>query len=113
MHYKNGREAISGDPVILKDFAGNTIVGTIHSLNAGSVSCNATVAVVVPGGVNQFSCVTVGECYHAEDALVALDVATQAAVDAANALKTDVPDAAAAQPDPASEAGVGSDAPAV
>jgi len=73
MHYKNGRQANEGDPVLLKDYTGKVITGTMHSLNPGSESCNASVAVVVPGGVNQFTCVTVGQCFYAEDAFNAIE----------------------------------------
>lgn len=72
MHYKNGREAKEGDSVICTGYNGQVTVGKIHSLVAGSESCNCTVAEVVIGGVNQLTCRTVGEMYHAEDALAAI-----------------------------------------
>ena len=72
MHYKNGREAKEGDPVICSSYSGSVTVGKIHSLVAGSESCNCTVAEPVMGGVNQLTCRTVGELYHAEDALSAI-----------------------------------------
>lgn len=69
MHYKNGREAKEGDQVIGKfGWPEKARVGTIHSLNAGAVSCNGTVGSIIPGGIIQSSA-TVGELYHAEDAL--------------------------------------------
>jgi hypothetical protein len=67
MHYKNGREARENDPVILEGYQGKFVAGTIHSLNANATSCNGQVAYAVPGGVNH-TCVTVGDCLHAEDA---------------------------------------------
>lgn len=69
MHYKNGREAKEGDSVIGKAWVGKqrVVAGTIHSLNAGSQTCNGQVAVSIPGGVVQV-CVTVGDFVHAEDA---------------------------------------------
>lgn len=76
MHYKNGREARAGDPVIFpaQSWSVNKtpIVGTLHSLNPGATSCNGQVAHVVPGAVYH-SAVTIGEGYHAEDALKALE----------------------------------------
>ena len=71
MHYRNGREAREGDPVITAD-NGVPTAGTIHSLKAGSTSCNARLAIPTPGGIeNRY--VTIGECHHAEDALAAVE----------------------------------------
>jgi len=75
MHYKNGRLAKEGDPVICKGYNGEVAVGKIHSIVAASKTCNCTVAEVVMGGVRQMTCYTVGEMYHAEDALLALEAA--------------------------------------
>lgn len=69
MHYKNGRPAFSGDPVIGKGYNG-PFAGTIHTLNPGATSCNAQVAVPVPGGFRT-ECVTIGDLHHAEDAFKA------------------------------------------
>jgi hypothetical protein len=73
MHYKNGRAAKESDPVVCKGYAGQITVGKIHTLIPGSTSCNCTVAEPVMGGVNQLTCRTVGEMYHAEDALLAIE----------------------------------------
>jgi hypothetical protein len=73
MHYKNGREAKDGDPVICKGYNGETTVGKIHSLIAGSTSCNCSVAEVVMGGVNQLTCKIVGDLYHADDAIKCIE----------------------------------------
>jgi len=71
MHYKNGKEAKSGDAVIMRRNCGEVGAGTLHSLNAGCISCNGQVAIAVPGGfVNEY--VTVGEIYSAADALAAM-----------------------------------------
>lgn len=73
MHYKNGREAKEGDHAIGKIWRGGNevpTVGVLHSLNAGAQSCNGQLAYAVPGGTNT-ACVTIGELYHAEDALAA------------------------------------------
>lgn len=67
MHYKNGREAKTGDPVIVKDY-NKVIAGIIHSLNEGATSCNGQVAYATMGGMTN-ACVSVGDCFHAEDAL--------------------------------------------
>lgn len=72
MHYKNGRPATEGDPVILRNYDGVT-VGKIHSLNAQSDKCNCIVAEVTMGGVQQLTCMTVGEMYHAADAFESVD----------------------------------------
>ncbi len=74
MHYKNGREARYGDPVIVKDYNGNITAGVIHNLRAAQ-TCNCDVATLVPGGVTNLTCRTVGELYHAEDALKAIESA--------------------------------------
>ena len=73
MHYKNGREAKEGDAAILVDTYNKKVyVGKIHSLQPACTTCNCQLAVVIPGGVNQM-CATLGEMYHAEDALLAID----------------------------------------
>lgn len=73
MHYKNNRLAKEGDPVICKDYNGEITVGKIHSLIATTDKCNCTVAEVVMGGVNQLTCRTIGEMYHAQDAFDSFD----------------------------------------
>lgn len=73
MHYKNGRLAQEGDPVICTGYNGQITVGKIHSLVPGSTSCNCTVAEPVIGGVNQLTCRTIGDMYHAQDAFGAMD----------------------------------------
>lgn len=80
MHYKNGREAKEGDPVICKGYSGQITAGKIHTLLVGADSCNCTVAEVVIGGVNQLTCRTVGDMYHAEDGFQALESAKTDAV---------------------------------
>lgn len=68
MHYKNGREAKEGDPVITKDqYSGKMKAGVIHSLLGVSDTCNGQLAHPVPGGVFN-SCINVKDCLHAEDA---------------------------------------------
>ncbi len=67
MHYKNGREAREGDPVILLN-NGRTTVGKVHSIIAGTSTCNCTVAEPVTGGIQQLTCRTLRDMHHAEDA---------------------------------------------
>ena len=75
MHYKNGREAKENDPVIYRpDYPNAKVVaGTIHSLAAdpNCTTCNGQISTAIPGGFLT-TCVTVGQCYHAEDALAAI-----------------------------------------
>ena len=74
MHYKNGKEAQDGDPVICQGYTGQLTVGKIHTLVPGSTACNCTVAEPVMGGVTQLTCRTVGEMYHAADAFAAIEI---------------------------------------
>jgi hypothetical protein len=77
MHYKNSREAKAGDPVVgIFEYNSQVYTGVIHSFNPGLTTCNCTVAVVVPGGVNQVACVNVSDLYHAEDAYSAVQNST-------------------------------------
>lgn len=80
MHYRNGREAHEGDPVIGKNY-GTVVAGKLHSLLAGTDTCNGQVAYPVYGGVNSYCC-TINELYHAEDAYNAIE-ATMAGFPAA------------------------------
>lgn len=78
MHYRNGREACSGDHVITKDYNGTVVAGVIHSLRAPDTTCNCDVSVLIPGGTYQFTCQNVGNMYHAEDAFKCIDEVTAA-----------------------------------
>lgn len=83
MHYKNGRPANEGDSVIAPVYRGGTLkptAGVIHSIAPGSQSCNAQVNTITPGRVES-TCVTVGDCYHAEDAFNAIDSKPEPAKD--------------------------------
>lgn len=60
MHYKNGRLAKAGDKVV--SLAHHT-AGVLHSVNAGSNTCNGRLAVTTPN--DPF--VTLSECLHADD----------------------------------------------
>ena len=64
MHYKNGREAKAGDKVV--NLPGGQ-VGILHSVIAGSTSCNGRIARTTPND----SYVTIGECLHMDDVAAA------------------------------------------
>jgi hypothetical protein len=79
MHFKNGRPAHNGDPVITKDYNGKIIVGVIFNLrDAGT--CNVDIAYLIPGGTQHLTCQDVGQMYHAEDALIEMEAAWVAAL---------------------------------
>lgn len=67
MHYKNGREAKVGDKIISVD-PHMPACGILHSVNAGSNSCNGRVAATTSSDAY----VTVGNCLHIDDAVVVL-----------------------------------------
>jgi len=73
MHYKNKREAHEGEPVVGRNSSGKTFAGVIHSIELFSDTYVCAVAIPVPGGVIHEGCISVGELYHAEDALKAVD----------------------------------------
>ena len=79
-HYKNGREAINGEPVIGKLY-GQLITGVIYGINPSTETCNCTVAQIVPGGVMTVGCVNVKDLYHVEDALAAIEPKVQPATE--------------------------------
>ena len=72
MHYKNGREAKNGDLVIGKSEYQNAPVmsGLLIDINPGATSCNGQL--LRPGGAIQ-TCVTVGDFFHAEDAVACIE----------------------------------------
>ena len=56
MHYKNGREAKNGDPVIAKNYAGKIVAGVIHNLiEQPGATCNCDVVTVIPGGTQNLT----------------------------------------------------------
>ena len=70
MHYKNGREAKNGDLVIGKpEYGVSVIAGIVQDINPAADKCNCTV--IRPGGLIQ-SCVSCGDLYHADDAVVSV-----------------------------------------
>jgi len=70
MHYKNGREAKAGDPVITKDYNGNIQVGILLDMIPKSTCCNATL--MRAAGLFAIS-VETDQCVHAEDGWTALN----------------------------------------
>jgi hypothetical protein len=69
MHYKNGREAKEGDSVVGKNWCGTAVCGTLSDLNKSTDSCNGQLNRAL--GPQLY--VTVGELYHVEDALAAVE----------------------------------------
>lgn len=61
MHYKNGRHALQGDVALCLTYP--RITGVIHSVTAGSTSCNAQLR---PQGGHDV-CVTLSDCLHFDD----------------------------------------------
>lgn len=62
MHYKNGREAKPGDVVVCVD-PHNHAMGILHSVNAGSTTCNGRIAKISTSDPY----VTIGQCLHIDD----------------------------------------------
>ena len=62
MHYRNGREAKNGDPIVQLGYNGKIAgFGILHSAVPGSDYCNGGVALVV----NPMACLV--DCLHADD----------------------------------------------
>lgn len=63
MHYRNGREAKNGDPIV--KLAGGRIVayGILHSAVPGNDYCNGNIAAIQPP--NDYACMV--DCLHVED----------------------------------------------
>jgi len=71
MHYKNGRKACEGDFVIGKQ-GDRTVAGVLHGTASGCSSCNGQIAMPTVIGV-QSTYVTIGECFHVEDAFACIE----------------------------------------
>lgn len=63
MHYKNGREAKNGDPVVLIPSYGPPFAGILYNAVAGNDTCNGRLAIPQPGD----RCPNLKECLHADD----------------------------------------------
>ncbi len=61
MHYKNGRLAKQGDQIV--QVQNGNAAGIVHTVNAGSTTCNARVATTTPND----PWVTLGDCLHVDD----------------------------------------------
>ena len=75
MHYKNGREAKAGDPVIGKTYNRvGTQIGKIISINESSTTCNCTMAIIgdvlrpLQEEYTQCDCL-----FHADDAYASIN----------------------------------------
>lgn len=77
MHYKNGREAHAGDPVITKDYNGIIQVGILLDPVPSSTCCNGTL--VRAGGLCCLG-VDTKQCFHAEDGFALLQASVPPAV---------------------------------
>ena len=73
MHFKNGREAKTGDHVIAKSYNGNLVAGVIFDLHADGGNCNCNLAMLKPGGTETEKCHDVGTMIHVEDAAASAD----------------------------------------
>jgi hypothetical protein len=62
MHYKNGREAKAGDPVMVTT-PGSRVAGILYDINAGSDTCNGRVAPMKPSDPY----VNIKDCLHFDD----------------------------------------------
>jgi hypothetical protein len=68
MHYRNGREAKNGDPVVQFTMGGGdtkiVAVGILHNAQAGNDYCNGGIAPTTAAGVSG-ACLV--DCLHADD----------------------------------------------
>ena len=64
MHYKNGREAKNGDPVVLiQSWSKTPIAGILYNATPGNDHCNGKIAITTGND----PCPDLKECLHAED----------------------------------------------
>ena len=64
MHYRNGREAKEGDPVI-GQHGTKVFAGTVIDIQGEAETCNAT---LLRGAGPPVCCINLKDFYHAEDA---------------------------------------------
>lgn len=65
MHYRNGREAHNGDPVVMLSDSGKILaVGILFGAVAGNDYCNGNIAPTA-GGTVSYACIC--DCLHADD----------------------------------------------
>lgn len=65
MHFKNGREAKAGDPVVHLGHV--NVTGILHSVQPGAESCNGRIAQTSPGDPY----INIKDCLHIEDVAAA------------------------------------------
>lgn len=63
MHYRNGRVAKEGDRVVGALSGGQPISGILHSVQAGSTTCNGRLAQTTPNDPY----VTISDLLHVDD----------------------------------------------
>lgn len=63
MHYKNGREAKNGDPIVSLPELGPPVAGILHSAVPGNDYCNGRIAVTSISDPYA----NLKECLHADD----------------------------------------------
>lgn len=71
VHYKNGREAVVGDKVVLINEYGTAVIGILYDAKAGNDYCNGKLAPISPGD----PCPNLKECLHLDDVVAALKAA--------------------------------------
>ena len=63
MHYRNGREAKNGDPIVKLSGARVVAYGILHSAVPGNDYCNGNIAAIQPP--NDYACLC--DCLHVDD----------------------------------------------
>jgi hypothetical protein len=69
MHYKNGREARNGDPVVCLNTYGPPKTGILYGATAGNNDCNGNLAQTSPND----PIADLKNCLHADDIRAAMD----------------------------------------
>lgn len=76
MHYKNGREAKNGDPImVIPKHGGKPMTGILYDAKAGNDYCNGRIAQTASNDPTP----NLAECLHLEDALALLHPPTVSA----------------------------------
>lgn len=72
MHYKNGREAKNGDPIMVipdPKYGGKPMVGILYDAKAGNDYCNGRIALTASNDPTP----NLKECLHLDDASALLN----------------------------------------
>jgi hypothetical protein len=64
MHYKNGRQVVIGDKVIVKDWNDNIVSGIVVKVLPTADTCNILISPINPNGILTF---TASEALHIDD----------------------------------------------